>query len=132
MSIEGNKQAVTRFCAGFGEADIDGVLDMMTDDATWRVMGKPHLYSGAGIKTKAKMESIWRDMYAGFAEPLRMDVVDMVAEGDRVAAECRCHAVTRDGKVYQNDYHILFRLRDGRIAEVREYTDLMHAQEVLG
>ena len=28
MSIEGNKQAVTRFCSGFGKADIDGVLDV--------------------------------------------------------------------------------------------------------
>lgn len=132
MSIQQNKQTVLRFCAQFGAADIDGAVSMMTDDATWRVVGKPHLYSGAATKTKTEMESVWRGMYAGLSEPLRLDVIDMLAEGDRVAAECRCHAVTMHGKIYANEYHMLFRLRGDQIAEVREYTDLMHAREVFG
>lgn len=132
MSIEDNKQLVVRYCARFGLSDVDGILEMMADDATWRVVGKPHLYPGAGTKTKSEMEGVWRTMYASFSEPLSLHVLDMVAEGDRVAAECRCRAVLGDGKVYENEYHFLFRVRDGRVAEVREYTDLMHAQEVFG
>jgi hypothetical protein len=35
---------------------------MMTDDATWEVVGKPHLFAGAGVKTKTDMARIWPDL----------------------------------------------------------------------
>jgi len=132
MGIEDNKRRVALFCSYFEHAAINDVLEMMSDDATWWVNGKPQLFSGAGLKSKQQMGAIWQAMYEALAGGLRMDVVDMIAEGDRVAAEVSSHAVTRAGKVYANDYHMLFRLRDGKITEVREYTDLMHAVEVFG
>lgn len=47
----------------------------------------------------------------------------MIAEGDRVAVESSGHVKFADGRVYDNFTHILFSLRDGRIAAVREYGD---------
>lgn len=132
MSSEHNKRTVAAFCAHFEHAAIDAVLEMMSDDATWWVNGKPHLFSGAGLKTKAQMAQLWPALYASLEGGLRMEVVSMLAEGDRVAAELRSHAVTTDGKRYENDYHMLFTLRDGKVVEVKEYTDLMHATEVFG
>ena len=35
------------------------------------------------------------------------------------------------GKTYHQRYHFLFRVRDGKIAELREYFDTMHANDVL-
>jgi ketosteroid isomerase-like protein len=61
-----------------------------------------------------------------------MQVINMIGEGDSVAAEARSYATTKTGKVYQNEYFILFKIRDGKIAVVREYTDLMHVQEIFG
>jgi len=132
MNSEENKRIVEAFCGHFEHAAIDDVLEMMSDDATWWINGKPHLFPGAGLKTKAEMAQVWHGLYASLDGGLRMDVVDMIAEGDRVAAEVRSHAVTRSGKLYENSYHMLFRLRDGKVVEVKEYTDLMHAAEILG
>jgi len=49
-----------------------------------------------------------------------------------VAAEVRSHGKTTAGSVYQDDYHMLLTLRDGKIATVREYMDPMHAVEIFG
>ncbi|WP_058836128.1 nuclear transport factor 2 family protein [Luteimonas abyssi] len=132
MKTSENKETVAVFCGHFEHAAIDEVLDMMTEDATWWVKGRPHLYPGAGIKTKAEMAQVWAGLYARLEGGLRMRITGMIAEGDRVAAEVRAHAVTRRGQVYANDYHLLFELRDGKVADVREYTDLMHAAAVFG
>ncbi|TBU77319.1 nuclear transport factor 2 family protein [Phytopseudomonas daroniae] len=132
MSIEENKRIVEVFCGHFEHAAIDDVLEMMSDDATWWVNGKPRLFPGAGLKTKAEMARVWHGLYASLDGGLRMEVADMIAEGDRVAAEVRSQAATKTGKRYENDYHMLFRLRDGKVVEVREYTDLMHAAEIFG
>jgi ketosteroid isomerase-like protein len=35
------------------------------------------------------------------------------------------------GKHYHNTYHFLMRVRDGKVAEFREYLDTMLIQEVL-
>jgi hypothetical protein len=61
-----------------------------------------------------------------------MRVTGVIAESDSVAAEVRSHAPTTFGSVYANEYHFLITVRDGRIAAVRKYTDLMHAADVSG
>ena len=132
MSTEENKGIVAAYLGHFGRSDIQAVLADMTDDATWWVVGRPELFRGAGTRTKAEMADAWRDLYAVLNGGLAMNVVTMTAEGDRVSAEVRSDAHTKGGKDYQNDYHMLFTVRDGKIAAVREYTDLIYAMSVLG
>ena len=132
MSTLHNKCIVETFCSHFQHADIDDVLAMMHDDATWWVNGKTHLFSGAGSKTRAQMTHIWEGLYILLDGGLEMQVLSMIAEGEYVAAEVRSHATTKRGAVYENDYHFLFRIVEGKIAQVKEYTDLMHAKEVFG
>ena len=55
----------------------------------------------------------------------------MTAEGERVALEAESHGTHKSGKKYNNHYHFLFRIRDGKIAEIREYADTAHARDVL-
>lgn len=132
MSIEANKRVVQTFMALFEHAAVNDALDMMTDDATWEVVGKPHLYGGAGVHTKAQMARIWPELFEKLDGGLAMQVTGMIADGHQVAAEVRSDAITVTGKRYENDYHFLVTVRDRRIARVREYTDLMHAAEVFG
>jgi len=37
----------------------------------------------------------------------------------------------KNGKTYQNKYHFLLLVRDGKIQQVKEYLDTMHANDVL-
>jgi ketosteroid isomerase-like protein len=132
MSVEANKRLVLAFCDHFRVSNADGLLDGMTEDATWWVNGKPHLFPSAGTKTKAEVASMFRNMLSAYRDGLSMTVVNMIGEGGSVAAETRSYAITKSGKTYQNEYFLLFNFRNGKIASVREYTDLMHVQETFG
>lgn len=65
------------------------------------------------------------------AEPLRLEVKGVTAEGERVAIEVESHSVNIRGKVYNNRYHFLFVVRDGKIVEGREYLDSAHFIDIL-
>ena len=39
--------------------------------------------------------------------------------------------IAADGKTYHQRYHFLFTVRGGKIHEMREYFDTMHANDVL-
>src|SRR5262245_54483148 len=58
------------------------------------------------------------------------DRTGTIVEGDAVAAEVESHGELEDGRVYSNHYHVLVRLADGKIREVREYNDTQHAYVV--
>lgn len=131
MNTTANKKLVARFLGRFESGLADELLDMMSDEATWWVNGKPHLFAFAGLKTKAEMRPALGALFAFFEDGLTMDVKSLIGEGDTVAVEARSHGVTKSGKHYDNEYHMLVRLRDGDIVEIREYTDPMHAMEVL-
>ncbi|MBY0334514.1 MAG: nuclear transport factor 2 family protein [Acetobacteraceae bacterium] len=132
MTIDENKQVVRAFCAHFKDARIGDLLDAMSDDATWWILGKPHLFSGAGTKSRAEMERIWGHLFRHMKDGLDMSVIGMVAEGDKVAAEIRSHADLKDGRVYENQYHMLFTLRQGKIIEVKEYADTLLIATMFG
>ena len=132
MKLQENKHAVLGFCAHFKRAAIADLLDGMSEDATWWILGKPHLFSGAGTKSKADMERLWGDLFRHMRDGLQMTVIGMVAEGDKVAAEIRSHADLVDGRVYENQYHMLFTLRQGKIVEVKEYADTLLIANVFG
>jgi ketosteroid isomerase-like protein len=104
----------------------------MDEDATWWILGKPHLFPSAGTKSKADMERIWGGLFRHMKDGLEMTVIGMVAEGDKVAAEIRSHAKLTDGRLYENQYHMLFTLRQGKIVEVREYADTLLIVHLFG
>jgi ketosteroid isomerase-like protein len=66
-----------------------------------------------------------------FPDGLRFEIVALTAEGERVAIEARSEGTTARGDRYQQEYHFLMRVRDGRIVEWREYMDTEHARKVL-
>ncbi|MDE3820027.1 nuclear transport factor 2 family protein [Sinorhizobium meliloti] len=132
MSVEDNKRVVREFCDHFRKSNAEGLIDGMTDDATWWVNGKPHLFPSSGTKTKDEAAKMFRNMLSAYTDGLDMRIVSIIGEGDIVAAETRSHAITKTGKVYENEYAFLFTIRDGKVAKVREYTDLLHVMEVFG
>ena len=54
------------------------------------------------------------------------------AEGERVAVEAESHGELNNGAIYNNHYHFLFIVRDGKITAIKEYNDTKHASDVLG
>ena len=56
------------------------------------------------------------------ANPRSVKIIGIIAEGDTVAAEVRSEMHFGD-RVYANEYHDLFVLKNGQIIHGREYFD---------
>ncbi|MGD9660169.1 MAG: nuclear transport factor 2 family protein [Porticoccaceae bacterium] len=132
MTTEDNKQLVADFMAHFGNKDVQGALDMMADDATWWIGGKVELFPVAGLKTKAEIADIFFDLVPPMKNGLKITPKGFVAEGNKVALEAESYGEFPDGRIYNNEYHFLITIENGKIKAVKEYLDTMHTADVLG
>ena len=130
MNSDRNKAAARRLFELFTASDIDGVLALMTEDATWLIPGKKELMPTAGLYNKEKIGKLFHRMLDGLTGGLRMTVKSLIAEGDRVAAEVTSAGDLKNGRLYRQEYHFLIEFRDGKICAVREYLDTQHAHAV--
>lgn len=128
MSTEDNKKVVLGLFENLSAGNAAAVLDALADSATWWVAGNFPL---SGTKTKAQFAELIGGLGSKIDGALTVTPTGVTAEGDRVALEAESHAKMKNGKTYQNKYHFLIIVRDGKIQQVKEYLDTMHANEVL-
>lgn len=128
MSAEDNKKVVLGFFENMNAGNGAAVLGALADSATWWVLGNFPL---SGTRTKAQFAQLIGELGSKIDGALRVTPTGVTAEGDRVAVEAESYAKMKSGKTYQNKYHFLFVVRDGKIQQVKEYLDTMHANEVL-
>jgi ketosteroid isomerase-like protein len=128
MSAEENKRIVLGFLENLSAGKGAEVMNALADSATWWVQGNFPL---SGTKTKAQFAELAGSLGPKIDGPLTLTPTGITAEGDRVAVEAKSHAKMKNGKVYQNTYHFLFIVRNGKIHEAKEYLDTIHANEVL-
>jgi ketosteroid isomerase-like protein len=126
---DANKAVVTEFMEVFSRGDVDAILAFLTDDATWWVAGTIEGISGE------KDKAAFGEMLAGLSTlsttgAIALTPRALTAEGDRVAAETESYAELTNGRVYNNLYHFVFELSDGRIRHVKEYLDTEHTRAV--
>ena len=79
-------------------------------------------------------EALFRDLY-GYLGPLlaegrRTIAHRFIADGDHVVVEGVGEMRTKAGVPYNNDYCLIYRLKDGKIVEIREYCDLALTEKV--
>lgn len=130
MNTELNKQVARRFYERFDANDIDGVLNTMAEDSRFWIAGKAGSNSSIGWHTKPEMARMFKAMTSQMPGGLRMTVDSLIAEGDKVALEVHSHGELTNGRVYENEYHALITVRDGKISEVKEYMDTQHVHQV--
>lgn len=63
---------------------------------------------------------------------ITFELLTMTAEDDRVALEMQGRAALVNGNRYDNQYHFLFKLRDGKVYQMKEYLDTKLVDDVLG
>jgi ketosteroid isomerase-like protein len=63
---------------------------------------------------------------SGFPTGFKLNVTSMIAEDNKVAAEVVSEGKHKNGKEYNNKYHFLFEIEQGKIISVKEYMDTLH------
>jgi len=115
MSVARNKEIATRFITTMREhGGFDGAL--VSDDLIWRT-------ANGTIMDKPTLQTLLDNVKKRMPDFPEMIVTGLTAEEDRVAVEVEGKCALPNGDRYDNTYHFLLRLRDGRICEVREYAD---------
>ncbi len=127
--LEANKAIVLAFWKAFSESRFADALGLLTDNATWRVMGRTNI---SKTYDKAEFSRLVYGIADSTVQGIQVTGTLLTAEGDRVAMEADSFGPMKSGKVYQNQYHFLHILRNGKIETVREYLDTEHVTEIFG
>ena len=108
------KQIVVRFLQAVEQGDRATIDALQAPDCDWWIVGH-------GPMSRAEYNASVDQMLLT-ADSRKVEIIDMISEGDTVAAEIRSemHFGTR---IYRNAYHDLFVVRDGLIVHGREYFD---------
>lgn len=115
MCITENKALIHKYMELVATGDMDAALELAADDATfWHPM--------SGVQGKQELREAFKQLGA-LMRSFSSKVVTMTAEADRVSVEVEAQAETASGSLYQNQYHFMFVVRDGKIRESREYVD---------
>jgi ketosteroid isomerase-like protein len=121
---EANKALIRRYFETVARDGFGRALELVADNARWWIPG-------------AEAELRKQDMIAAMDRAadslvgnMGSEILTLTAEDDRVAAEVRGSALRKSGVRYDNIYHFLFRVRDGKIAEIREHHDTLYASQV--
>lgn len=131
MNAEQNKQVVRSWFDAVNRGDEDFILALTTDDFQFKTMARQPewLLYNWNREEFAKVPSTMSQL---MTSPIRLSIIDMTAEGDRVAVEAETDSEMLNGKRYNNAYHFVFKLRDGKFHEVREYSCSHLAQSCFG
>ena len=95
----------------------DRISNWFTEDFRLHEPGKPALpvgHEGA----RQMMEAVRQNrMRAGVQTPAKVEILDMIEEGDLVAVRWQLTATDYDGKPYERSIMAIYRFENGRIAE---------------
>ena len=131
MELNENKKIVTEFIEAMKTSNVDKLKTMITPDFSWWIIGKPEYLATAGEHDT--------DYFLGFFKGAELfpngadfKTTSMIAEGNKVAAEAEFRALTAMGTNYENYYHFLFIIEDGKVKRMKEYMDTYHAKVTFG
>ena len=131
MGIAENKQLVLDFYDAGSRGDMDACFALLADDITWTNIGSTK-FSGTYSGKQALVEQLLGPLFGQLKAGISSSIENVIAERDFVVAQTTGTAETHDGKPYNNSYCPVIRIREGRIAAVKEYFDTELTNSVFG
>lgn len=124
-ALEDNKSLIRQMFKAQVAHDIPAYREILADDLVWQIMqfgdmgrprGKEEMIELLGLVHKNLAGGRWVK-----------DIVGITAEGNRVAVEAVASMELSNGKLYEQRYHYVYEIRDGRVVAAREYLDTLTA-----
>ena len=129
MSAE-QRKIVCEFFERFSAADVAGALDLLAEDVVWQAMGREGGLPLSGERDKPEIGQLIADVKTGFPGGIKLTPTGRTCENNRIAVEVESYAEKANGTVYNNFYHFLMIVSDGKIFGIREYFDTLHVKKV--
>lgn len=131
MGVAENKKVVLGFVEALSSGHIEAAKAALADDVTWWIPGSLPV-SGTHRGKKVIFEDFLGQAQALFQpNSVSIQVRNAIGEGDLVAVEWVARGKSAKGNPYENYYHLMFELKNGKIQAIREYVDTLYAKEVL-
>lgn len=125
-----NRQAVTAAFDKWAAGGSGFFEEILAPDVVWTIPG-----SGTGAGTYRGRDDFIARAVAPFARrlsaPIKPSVRNIWADGDHVIIHWDGAGTARDGQPYRNSYAWIFRMKDGKAAEVTAFLDLAPYGDVL-
>ena len=122
MAAAENKELLRHAFAEVSRGHGDPFLDLLADDVRWTIIGTT-AWSGTYEGKRAVLDDLLRPLSRQLRGRNIIAAERFIAEGDLVVVEGRGRNSTVDGVRYHNQYCWVFRLVDGRVRELTEYSD---------
>lgn len=126
--LEANKKTCLNFFELATTGQIDAARALLHDEVEWWIVGD--LPTSGTHKGPEAVMGLYGMLGQLLAPPIKLNFTAVTAEEDRVAIEMNSDCTFLDGRPYATDYHLLFRLKDGKIHRVKEYLDTKYVASV--
>ena len=120
-----NVQVVQGAYAAFGRGDVQGLLDVVSDDVDWHgVNGADSLIPwGTRVTDKAGVASFFKELDAA-CEFQTFEPREFFSQGDKVVALGYYLGRSKEtGRTFSSEWAMVFTVRNGKVTKFREYTD---------
>lgn len=107
-----NKDILLAANAQVAQGNNEGFLEWCSDDIVWTMVGDRTIRGKDALRD-------W--MAAEYTEPPTFDVSELIAEGEHLVAVGNITLKDKEGTARSYAYSDVWRLRDGRLAELRAY-----------
>jgi uncharacterized protein len=131
MSAADNKQRVRSVFDALRKGDTAGVWNVLADDVTYTVIGTTS-WSGTYEGKQQIQSDLFKPLYKVLGKSPHNTVERLLADEDYVVVQARGDNVTTAGVRYDNTYCLLFRLAEGKVTEIVEYSDTELMTRALG
>ncbi len=123
-----NKDIVTEFFREVTNGNMQKAFELVDDQVSWWI---PGTLPFSGTKTKQQYFHVVSAIQKGFPTGFSIVVTSLIAEGNKVAAEAESSGRQVNGRDYNNKYHFLFEIANGKIISVKEYMDTLHLYQLI-
>lgn len=131
MTAIDNRQLMRDIFDKLANGDGSMFVAHLDDNIEMRVTGR-NSWSQTFRGKEPLLKNLYRYVYSLTNEPRKTTAVNIVAGDDYVVVEARGQMSRKDGVRYDNEYCMVFKLREGKIVELREYLDSALCENVLG
>ena len=126
-TIKKNKEIAIKFFEALSSGS-EAYLDFYNDDSIIWTAGNNAI---GGTRTKKEIIDFAQGILAAFPTGITFNITGMTAENERVAVEVSGEAIHASGEAYNNKYHFLLTIKNGKIIELKEYMDTQLAAKIL-